>query len=341
MESNNIHENMNLIARILNQAKPKFQNGDNSPYWNQLSQQTKAYWLQQKLDLQWMIKHSKEIANVTKDLTYIQNNCIDGDYVNVLVMSTETGQFEALIYRDENTDKDCYEDSILFTQGSLQHISTINKLFKHLEKHIENYMIIVVDLLHCKTKKQDRNRQYNVVWQFEKAKRLRYEHCLQLKYAKLCSSALNYALSDFENFNQLNFDNADIFINHVLQGWDYMKQACINMKMIHDFEILVGRCKEFEFDRGRLYINYNFTIKCNDKIYKYCNLMPYNIEHDSRKEVQWLHNLILSIRSFANVFDNVFIDANTRIQLSNYVNNGFDNWVFDRVHNLKWQDIIK
>lgn len=341
MESNNIHENMNLIARILNQAKPKFQNGDTNPYWNQLSQQTKAYWMQQKLDLQWMIKHSKEIANVTKDLTYIQNNCIDGDYVNVLVMSMESGQFEALIHRDEDTDKDYYEDSILFTQGSLQQFASIKKLFKHIEKHKNSYMTFVINLLHCKELKMSKHCKFEPAWQYENAKRFRYEHCLQLKYAKLCSSALNYALSDFENFNQLNFDNADIFINHVLQGWDYMKQACINMKMIHDFEILVGRCKEFEFDRGRLYINYNFTIKCNDKIYKYCNLMPCNIEHDSRKEVQWLHNLILSIRSFANVFDKAFIDVNTRIQLNNYVNNGFDNWIFDRVHNLKWQDIIK
>lgn len=340
MESNNIHENMNLIARILNQAKPKLANGSINPYWNQLSKQTKAYWLQQKLDLQWMIEHSKEIANVTKDLTYI-HNCVDGDYVNVLVMSTETGQFEALIHRDENTDKDCYEDSILFTQGSLQQFASIKKLFKHIEKHKNSYMTFVINLLHCKELKMSKHCKFDPAWQYEKAKRLRYEHCLQLKYAKLCSSALNYALSDFENFNQLNFDNADIFINHVLQGWDYMKQACINMKMIHDFEILVGRCKEFEFDRGRLYINYNFTIKCNDKIYKYCNLMPCNIEHDSRKEVQWLHNLILSIRSFANVFDKAFIDVNTRIQLNNYVNNGFDNWIFDRVHNLKWQDIIK
>lgn len=333
---------MNIIARILNQAKPKLANGSNNPYWNKLSQQTKQYWLSKNLDLQWMIEHSKDIVTVgCIDFQYIQNNHCYGDYVTILIMSTETGQFEALIHRDEESDKDCYEDSVLVTQDSLQQFDSIKKMFKHIEKHKDSYMVFVIELLHCKELKKTKYRKLNPAWQFENAKQARIEHCLQLKYAKACSAALNHALSDFEKFNQLNFDNADIFINHVLHGWDYMKQACINMKMIHDFEILVGRCKEFEFERYRLYIDYMFTIKCNEQIHRYCSLMPSNIEHDKRKEVQWLHNLILSIRSFANVFDKAFIDTNTRIQLNNYVNNGFDNWIFDRVHNLKWQDIIK
>lgn len=339
MESNNTHENMNLIARILNQAKPKFQNGDNSPYWNQLSQQTKAYWLQQKLDLQWMIEHSKEIAIVANDLTYVQNNCVDGDYVNVLVMSTETGQFEALIHRDENTDKDCYEDSVLFTQGSLQHISTINKLFKHLEKYIENYMIIVVDLLHCKVKKPDRNNKYNVLWQFEKAKRLRYEHCLQLKYAKLCSEAMS--LINVSNLLESDCKDASMFYTLLNAAYDHMHEKLLSMKMINDYELITCKQHEYEFDRGRLYIEFNYTIQCNGQLHKYCSLIPCNIERNFDVKVQFVHNLILCIRAYVTTFSSVFKDSMVKTQLANYATNGFDDWCLHKIEHLTWQSVLK
>ena len=338
MESNNIHENMNLIARILNQAKPKFQNGDNSPYWNQLSQQTKAYWQHQNLDLQWMLKHSKEIAIVANDLTYVQNNCVDGDYVNVLVMSTETGQFEALIHRDENTDKDCYEDSVLFTQGSLQHIGTINKLFKHLEKHIENYMIIVVDLLHCKDKKPD-NSKYTVMWQFEKAKRLRYEHCLQLKYAKLCSEAMS--LINVSNLTESDCKDASMFYTLLNVAYDHMHEKLLSINMINDYTLIACKQHKYEFDRGRLYIDFNYTIHCNGQKHRYCSLMPYNIERNFDVKVQFVHNLILCIREYVTTFSSVFKDSNVKTQLANYATNGFDDWCLRKIDHLTWQNVLK
>ena len=330
---------MNLIARILNQAKSKFQNGNNSPYWNQLSQQTKAYWLQQKLDLQWMIEHSKEIANVTKDLTYVQNNCVNGDYVNVLVMSMESGQFDALIHRDEDTDKDCYEDSVLFTQGSLQHISTINKLFKHLEKHIENYIIIVVDLLHCKDKKPDRNNKYNVAWQFEKAKRLRYEHCLQLRYARLCSEAMS--LINVSNLTESDCKDASMFYTLLNVAYDHMHEKLLSMKMIDDYKCLACKQREYEFDRGRLYIDFNYIIQCNGQLHKYCSLMPCNIERNFDVKVQFVHNLILCIRAYVTTFSSVFKDSNVKTQLANYANNGFDDWCLRKIDHLTWQSVLK
>lgn len=330
---------MNIIARILNQAKPTFQNGDKSPYWNQLSQQTKAYWQHQNLDLQWMLKHSKEIAIATNDLTYVQNNCVDGDYVNVLVMSTETGQFEALIHRDENTDKDCYEDSVLFTQGSLQQFDSIKKLFKHLEKHIENYMIIVVDLLHCKVKKPARNNKYNVMWQFEKAKRLRYEHCIQLKYAKLCSEAMS--LINVCNLTESDCKDASIFYTLLNAAYRYMHEKLLSMKMIDNYECLACKQREYEFDRGRLYIDFNYTIQCNGQLHKYCSLMPCNIERNFDVKVQFVHNLILCIRAYVTTFSTIFKDSIVKTQLANYANNGFDDWCLRKFNGLTWQSVLK
>ena len=331
---------MNLIARILNQAKPKFQNGATNPYWNQLSQQTKAYWLQQQLDLQWMIEHSKDIVTVgCTDFQYIQNNYCYGDYVTILIMSTETGQFEAMIRRDEESDKDCYEDSVLFTQDSLQQFDSIKKIFKHIEKHKDSYMVFVIKLLHCKELKKTKYRKLNPAWQFEKARLARIEHCLQLNYAKLCSEAMS--LINVSNLAESDCKDASMFYTLLNVTYDHMHEKLLSMKMIDDYKCLACKQREYEFDRGRLYIDFNYIIQCNGQLHKYCSLMPCNIERNFDVKVQFVHNLILCIRAYVTTFSSVFKDSNVKTQLANYAINGFDDWCLRKIDHLTWQNVLK
>lgn len=149
------------------------------------------------------------------------------------------------------------------------------------------------------------------------------------------------SLINVSNLTESDCKCANIFYTLLNVAYDHMHEKLLSMKMIDDYECLACKQREYEFDRGRLYIDFNYTIQCNGQLHKYCSLMPSNIERNFDVKVQFVHNLILCIRAYVTTFSSVFKDSNVKTQLANYANNGFDDWCLRKFNGLTWQSVLK